>query len=34
VLLDVRIVNVALPAGQTEPGASFDELRWIIAATR
>jgi pimeloyl-ACP methyl ester carboxylesterase len=31
VLLDVRVVNVALPAGQTELGGSFDELRWIIA---
>lgn len=31
-LLDVTVVNVALPEIQTELGASFNELRWVIDA--
>jgi EmrB/QacA subfamily drug resistance transporter len=31
-LLDVTVVNVALPGIQTDLGASFDELRWVIDA--
>src|SRR5688572_28672662 len=31
-LLDVTVVNVALPEIQTELGASFDELQWVIDA--
>ncbi len=31
-LLDITIVNVALPAIQEDLGASFDELQWVIDA--
>ena len=31
-LLDVTVVNVALPDIQRELGASFDDLRWVIDA--
>ena len=31
-LLDVTVVNVALPDIQSELGASFDELQWVIDA--
>src|SRR5881275_877064 len=31
-LLDITIVNVALPAIQRNTGASFDELQWVIDA--
>ena len=31
-LLDVTVVNVALPAIQADLGASFDELQWVIDA--
>jgi len=31
-LLDITIVNVALPAIQQDLGASFDELQWVIDA--
>lgn len=31
-LLDVTVVNVALPEIQTELGANFNELRWVIDA--
>jgi EmrB/QacA subfamily drug resistance transporter len=31
-LLDVTVVNVALPEIQAELGASFDELQWVIDA--
>jgi EmrB/QacA subfamily drug resistance transporter len=31
-LLDVTVVNVALPDIQTELGADFNELRWVIDA--
>ncbi len=31
-LLDVTVVNVALPDIQTELGSSFNELRWVIDA--
>jgi EmrB/QacA subfamily drug resistance transporter len=31
-LLDITIVNVALPEIQIDLGASFDELRWVIDA--
>jgi EmrB/QacA subfamily drug resistance transporter len=31
-LLDVTVVNVALPGIQADLGASFDELRWVIDA--
>ena len=31
-LLDVTVVNVALPEIQTDLGASFNELRWVIDA--
>jgi EmrB/QacA subfamily drug resistance transporter len=31
-LLDVTVVNVALPEIQTDLGASFDELQWVIDA--
>ncbi len=31
-LLDVTVVNVALPEIQSELGASFDELQWVIDA--
>lgn len=31
-LLDVTVVNVALPAIQKDLGASFDELQWVVDA--
>ena len=31
-LLDITVVNVALPEIQADLGASFDELRWVIDA--
>jgi EmrB/QacA subfamily drug resistance transporter len=31
-LLDITVVNVALPEIQSDLGASFDELRWVIDA--
>ncbi len=31
-LLDITIVNVALPDIERELGASFDELQWVIDA--
>ncbi len=31
-LLDVTVVNVALPAIRTDLGAGFDELQWVIDA--
>ena len=31
-LLDITIVNVALPAIQQDLGASFDELQWVVDA--
>jgi EmrB/QacA subfamily drug resistance transporter len=31
-LVDITIVNVALPAIQRETGASFDELQWVVDA--
>src|SRR2546423_8162242 len=31
-LLDITIVNVALPPIQKQTGASFDELQWVIDA--
>ncbi len=31
-LLDVTVVNVALPEIQSDLGASFDELQWVIDA--
>ena len=31
-LLDVTVVNVAMPAMQEDLGASFDELQWVIDA--
>jgi MFS family permease len=31
-LLDITVVNIALPDIQRELGASFDELRWVIDA--
>ena len=31
-LLDVTVVNVALPEIQRDLGASFDELQWVIDA--
>jgi EmrB/QacA subfamily drug resistance transporter len=31
-LLDITIVNVALPDIQKETGASFDELQWVVDA--
>src|SRR5215216_4642139 len=31
-LLDITVVNVALPDIQREFGASFDDLRWVIDA--
>src|SRR2546421_10184632 len=31
-LLDITIVNVALPAIQRNTGAGFDQLQWVIDA--
>src|SRR5829696_5052292 len=31
-LLDITVVNVALPDIQSDLGASFNELRWVIDA--
>src|SRR5438034_9413084 len=31
-LLDITIVNVALPQIQKQTGASFDELQWVVDA--
>ena len=31
-LLDITVVNVALPDIQSELGASFDDLQWVVDA--
>ena len=33
-LLDITVVNTALPAIEEDLGASFTELQWVIDATR